>query len=448
MPVAIAAAGIGAGAAVYGASQQAGAVNSASKSAQRAQEEARVINAQNLTNTLTTVGPRLEGAGSTANSAVTGANNLSTAYLSNSAIAAGGALGTGYGAAGNDLRTGANAAGALINTGYGSAGQRLQQAGAEAQGYLATGRETAGAGVTNANALLQPYIDQGGRALGVVGDLSGANGVDAGRAAMGNFQASPAYQWNMDQGLRAIDAGASAKGMLVSGGTRRAEQTYGAGLASNEFGQYYNRLSGLATQGLAASGTAGSNIMAGAGRQGEFDRLSAANAVGTGNSLAQNDVGMGTALAGINTGLGSGLATLDTGLGTGLANIHNGLGTALSNNEMTTGGRLSSNEMNTGANISNLYTGNATAQAANQTGAANNTAQTLASAGTAQASIYGDQTKGVNNAINSGMNNYAYLQERERQNPLAPQMTPYNAGTTSYWNPAVPANAQQYMTAG
>jgi hypothetical protein len=397
MPLALAVIGgaaISGGASLFGASQQANAVNSSSKAAQRAQEEARIIAQANLSNTLNTIGPRLEQAKDVSNAAVSGGNDLSRAYLSNGAIAAGDALGAGHNAADNDLRWGYNQAYSALNQ----------------------GRNTIGQGVTNANALLQPYIDTGGRALGVVGDLSGANGVAAGQAALANFQASPAYDFNLQQGLRAIDAGASAKGMLVSGGTRRAEQTYGAGLASNEFGNYYNRLSALAGQGLGASNQAGANIMTGAGNQANFDRAQAQNA----------------------TTLGAGLASNDTGLGTGLANIHTGLGTALSNNEMATAGRLQQNEQWAGGALSNLYTGNATQQANVGMNAANNQAQTLTSAGTAMANIYGGAAQGVGNAINSGMNNYAYI------NALAPQGGSYNVTTPN----ATFAPGQQVLQTG
>jgi hypothetical protein len=46
------------------------------------------------------------------------------------------------------------------------------------------------------------------------------------------FQSSPGYQFQLEQGLRAVDAGASAKGMLRSGATQ-AEQKFGHGLANS-----------------------------------------------------------------------------------------------------------------------------------------------------------------------------------------------------------------------
>ena len=84
---------------------------------------------------------------------------------------------------------------------------------------------------------LAPYNTQGALATTDASNLLGLNGPDAATAAMGNFQTSPGYQFSLDQGLRAVDAGAAAKGMLRSGATLKAEQTFGTGLADQEFQQ-------------------------------------------------------------------------------------------------------------------------------------------------------------------------------------------------------------------
>ena len=84
--------------------------------------------------------------------------------------------------------------------------------------------------------------------------------------------------------------------MLVSGGTQQAEQKLRAGLASNEFSNYYNRLSRLAAQGLAMSNTYGSNVMQGAAEQSGIDQALAQTLLTQGGALAANDVGLGTAV--------------------------------------------------------------------------------------------------------------------------------------------------------
>lgn len=100
----------------------------------------------------------------------------------------------------------------------------------------------------------QPFISTGQNALASMADFSNLNGQDASTAALGRFQASPGYQWTKDQAMQGIDHGAAANGMLRSGETLRAEATLGANLASNEFGNYMNRLSGIAGMGLQGAG--------------------------------------------------------------------------------------------------------------------------------------------------------------------------------------------------
>lgn len=103
---------------------------------------------------------------------------------------------------------------------------------------------------------LLPYMTAGQNALSPTQDLLGLNGQDAADAAMANFQSSPGYQYQLDQGLRAVDAGAAAKGMLRSGATLKAEQTLGNNLAAQDFSTYYNRLNSLANMGLSAGSAA------------------------------------------------------------------------------------------------------------------------------------------------------------------------------------------------
>jgi len=99
-----------------------------------------------------------------------------------------------------------------------------------------------------------PWTTAGGAALTGVQDASGLNGQPGYDAAMAGFHTSPGYQFALDQGLRAVDAGAAASGMLRSGATLKAEQTFGTGLADKEFTDYYNRLFDLSKLGEDAAG--------------------------------------------------------------------------------------------------------------------------------------------------------------------------------------------------
>ncbi len=108
-------------------------------------------------------------------------------------------------------------------------------------------------GITTATNQLSPWATTGVPANAQEANLLGLNGQDAANAAMSTFQQSPGYQWQLQQGLRAVDAGAAAQGMARSGATLKAEETYGQGLANQNFQQYYQNLAGLSGQGLTAS---------------------------------------------------------------------------------------------------------------------------------------------------------------------------------------------------
>jgi hypothetical protein len=117
---------------------------------------------------------------------------------------------------------------------------------------------------------LAPFRDAATAPLQAQQDLLGLNGQPAADAAMANYQTSPGYTWQMGEGLRAVDAGAAASGMLRSGAALKAEQTFGQGLANSDFGTYYNRLMGLSTLGenAAAGGASTANAAGNAAIQG------------------------------------------------------------------------------------------------------------------------------------------------------------------------------------
>ncbi len=122
------------------------------------------------------------------------------------------------------------------------------------------------------------------------------------------FFKSPGYEFRFDEGLRASDRSAAARGMLMSGGHMPELQRYGQGLASTECGNYANRLSALAgigqsaafgggQLGVQAAGQvgAGSNALAGTIQAG--GTAQASGIVGANNAWQQ---GIGGALGQIN----------------------------------------------------------------------------------------------------------------------------------------------------
>ena len=132
-----------------------------------------------------------------------------------------------------------------------------------------------------ARADLAPYNTAGQHALTATQDAAGLNGQPGYDAAMAGFHTSPGYQFSLDQGLRAVDAGAAANGLLRSGATLKAEQTFGTGLADQEFTNYYNRLYNLSNLGENAAAKTG------------------ANAVTTGSGIAQTDASAGQQMSSI-----------------------------------------------------------------------------------------------------------------------------------------------------
>jgi len=136
----------------------------------------------------------------------------------------------------------------------------------------------------------KPYLEQGTYGINTLGSLmkSGSgqlnNPFDTYLAskglAGGQFDTSnPAYQFQLKQGQQALDRSSAARGMGASGAQMKAAQQYGQGLASqeydkqynrasSEFGDYFNRLAGLAQGGQQAAGSmaqAGGQYAAGSG---------------------------------------------------------------------------------------------------------------------------------------------------------------------------------------
>jgi len=136
---------------------------------------------------------------------------------------------------------------------------------------------------------LEPWRTAGQGALTGAQNAAGLNGQPGYDAAMSAFHTSPGYQFQLDQGLRAVDAGAAAQGFGRSGAVLKAEQAFGSGLADQSFKDYYNRLFDLSKLGEgAATGSA-----------------SASQNTGTG--IAQTDLSEGSAQTSIYGNLGKGI---------------------------------------------------------------------------------------------------------------------------------------------
>lgn len=116
------------------------------------------------------------------------------------------------------------------------------------------------------------------------------------------FTADPGYQWRLDQGQKAIERGASARGNLFSAGTQAAVGAYGQEFASNEYDRAYQRNASAqnarfnALSAVAGTGQRATDVITNAtGNAGQLNN----NAIGAGgNALAQGYLGHGAAWAG------------------------------------------------------------------------------------------------------------------------------------------------------
>ena len=130
----------------------------------------------------------------------------------------------------------------------------------------------------------------GGQTFGSRGEAeayAAANGTQG--TPFGGFEASPGYQFAFDQGTDAVNALAGAKGGLNSGRTMQDLNTFGQGIANQEYGNWWNRLSGLAGSGQNAAanqGTAMGNAAQGVSQAySNIGNAQSAGAVGVSNAL-------------------------------------------------------------------------------------------------------------------------------------------------------------------
>lgn len=153
----------------------------------------------------------------------------------------------------------------------------------------------------------EPWRAAGGRAL------SGMENADFQRDfTAADFQQDPGYQFRMQEGQKALERSAAARGGLQTGGTLKALAQYGQNFASNEYQNAYNRfnadrdrrfgrlnslagmgqnaVSGLMNANQNYANQAGANIT-GAGNAAAASTIAGANAWNSGISSIGNIAG-------------------------------------------------------------------------------------------------------------------------------------------------------------
>jgi hypothetical protein len=153
--------------------------------------------------------------------------------------------------------------------------------------------------VYNSNkGLAQPYIDAGDTAETALNGFLGLGGDPAAtQKAFNDYLNSTGYQFNLDQGLDAVTQSKAASGLLGSGSTAKALDSYATGEADQYGQQYVGNL-----QNEVSTGQNAVNALTGAGQ-------SYANAVSSNN----NNAASVTANAGI-TGAAQTNALINTAL--------------------------------------------------------------------------------------------------------------------------------------
>lgn len=141
---------------------------------------------------------------------------------------------------------------------------------------------------------IQPYLGIGNQASGTLSKLLGGD--------MSAFQADPGYQFRFDQGLKTLDRSAAAQGRLYGGGTDLDRMQFGQGLASQEYGNFWNRTMDAARLGQ--------NSAVGAGHMGMGMASNIGNLLGNigqaqGNSAINQANAWGNAASGIAGAIGT-----------------------------------------------------------------------------------------------------------------------------------------------
>jgi hypothetical protein len=210
--------------------------------------------------------------------------------------------------------TAALAGGAIAAGGAKKAGNIQAQAAREAQAANERALE-------RQIALQEPFRQAGLTAqeqimqlLGVGGDATAAGyGSLAKPFGAAQFEQDPGYAFRQAEGMKALERSAAARGGLLSGGTLKGIQRFGQDLASQEYGNAFNRyqieraarLNPL--QSLMGSGQSAANVTT--GNVGQSGQNEAANLYGAGQARASGYVGQANALGGALGNIGQAAAS-------------------------------------------------------------------------------------------------------------------------------------------
>ena len=193
----------------------------------------------------------------------------------------------------------ATAGGALLSAGAADRASQVQaQAAKDAQATQLKMYEQSREDVKPYNTIGQGAATSLAELYGLPTPANPDGGTMMSEGALAKFQASPDYAFTQSEGLRGLDSSAAARGTLLSGGHSKDVLGYASGLASQQFNNYANRLSGLSSLGAnAASGNASRAIQTGAGVAGSQlagGEAQASGIVGSSKNITSGLAGLGT----------------------------------------------------------------------------------------------------------------------------------------------------------
>jgi hypothetical protein len=119
---------------------------------------------------------------------------------------------------------------------------------------------------------------------------------------MSDFEADPGYQFRMDEGMKGVERSAASRGGLFSGAAGKQLQRFGQGLASQEYGNAYNRYNADQTNqynriaGVVNTGQGATNQVSNAAAN--FGDQAASNLIGAGNAQAAGGIAQANAITG------------------------------------------------------------------------------------------------------------------------------------------------------
>jgi hypothetical protein len=154
--------------------------------------------------------------------------------------------------------------------------------------------------------LQKPWREAGMGALSQLTAGTAAGGAFNRDFTMDDFAADPGLAFRLQQGQRAVESSAAARGGLLSGGTGKALVNYGQEAGSQEYGSAYNRLNADRDRrfnrlsSIAGLGQTATRDVAQAGMNAAGNIAN--NQLAAGNARSANYIAQGNA---INQGIGT-----------------------------------------------------------------------------------------------------------------------------------------------